>query len=426
MKATSPKSSFSPAIGHAKSRSPARCTCAVVAAVALAAPVAAAASPAAAAASARTAAASSTSLVGICPNPVKIVTDWMPEVEQGAYYQLAASGGIIDKSAKTYTAPLIDPFNGQATGVKVELLAGGPALGYQQTPVVLNTQSSILMGADDLDTAIADSKSAPVVGIVAPLNNSLHILLWNPARYHFTGFASIKKSGVTVLFFKGTEFVEYMAGAGYISESQLDGSYTGTPARFIASDGGIVEQGFATAEPFIYTHETPQWDRAVAYELTSNTGYNPYSEMGEATPANIKKYAACFAKLVPMIQEGEVKFVTSPKRVDAIIVALNKAFNEIGGNYPAAVANYAVKTLLADKIVWQTPGEGFGSFDLGRVRQLISQLRPVLEKSGQSLPANFSPSSVMTNRFIDESIRFTQYKGPYNNTKGVIVVQGVK
>jgi hypothetical protein len=401
-------------------------TGALAGAVALAA-LATTTTTAPAGASARSAAAtSSTSLVGICPNPVKIATDWTPEAEQGAYYDLAASGGTIDKSAKTYTAALIDPFNGQPTGVKVELLAGGPALGFQQTPVVLNTQTSILMGADDLDTAIADSASAPVVGIVAPLNNSLHIFLWNPAKYHFKSFADIKKSGVTVLYFKGTEFVEYMAGAGYISESQLDGSYTGTPARFVASGGGVVEQGFATAEPFIYTHETPQWDKAIAYELTSNSGYNPYSEMGEATPANIRKYSACFAKLVPMIQQGEINFITHPQRVDAIIVALNKAFNEIGGNYDARVANYAVKTLLADKIVWQTPGEPFASFDLGRVRQLISQLRPVLKKTGKTLPSTFSPSAVMTNRFIDKSIKFTGYSGPYNNTKGVITVSGIK
>lgn len=366
------------------------------------------------------------SLAKVCPNPVKIATDWTPEAEQGAYYELAASGGTIDTSAKTYTAPLIDPTTGKSTGVDVQLIAGGPALGFQQTPVVLHTHPDILMGADDLDTAIADASSAPVVGIVAPFANSLHILLWNPAKYHFSGFSSIKKSGVTVLYFKGTEFVEYMAGAGILSQSQLDGSYTGSPARFVASNGGVVEQGFATAEPYQYTNDTPQWDKAVAYMLTSNTGYNPYSEMGEATPQNLQKYSACFAKLVPMIQQAQINYVENPSRVNSIVVGLDQKFGEIGGNYPAPLADYGVKTLLADKIVAEPPSGGFGSFQPSRVAQLIAQLKPVVAKAGSSLPSGFSPSSVYTNRFIDSSITFTGYSGPFNNTSGVITVPGTK
>lgn len=370
--------------------------------------------------------AASTGLGKVCPNPVTIATDWMPEAEQGAYYELAASGGTISTSAKTYTAPLLDPATGKSTGISVQLIAGGPAIGFQQTPVVLHTHSNILMGADDLDTAIADASSAPVVGIVAPFLNSLHILLWNPAKYHFSSFTDIKKSGATVLYFKGTEFIEYLAGAGILSESQLDGSYTGSPARFIATNGGVVEQGFATAEPYQYTHTTPQWDKSISYMLTSNTGYNPYSEMGETTPENLQKYAACFAKLVPMIQQAQIKYVSNPARVNKIVVRLDKAFGEVGGNYTAPLASYAVKTLLSDKIVAQPSSGGFGSFQSSRVNQLISQLKPVLSKAGVSLPGGFSASSVYTNKFIDPNITFSGYSGPYNNTSGVITVPGTK
>ena len=364
------------------------------------------------------------SLKGICPNPVKIATDWTPEAEQGAYYQLAASGGTTDTSNKTYTAPLLDPFTGKSTGVNVQLLAGGPALGYMQTPEVLTTQPSVLMGADDDDTAIATYSNTPVMGIVAPFNNSVHILLWNPTKFNFRNFADMKSSNATVLYFSGTEFVEYMAGAGYLNSSQLDSSYNGSPARFVATGGGVVEQGFATAEPYLYTHETPAWNKTIAYELTSTTGYNPYSEMGEATKANISKYSACFKQLVPMIQESQITYLKSPNRTNKIIVGLNTAYGEIGGNYDMAVARYADKTMLADRIVSQGPG-AFGSFNIQRVNNLITQLRPVLNTNGQSLPANFKASTVVTNRFIDQKIKFTTYKGPYNKTTGVITVPGV-
>jgi hypothetical protein len=363
------------------------------------------------------------SLKGYCPSLVKIATDWTPEAEQGAYYQLAASGGVTDTSSKTYTAPLIDPNTGKSTGVKVQLLAGGPALGYLQTPEVLTTQPSILMGADDDDTAIATHGTTPVTGIVAPFNNSVHIILWNPAKYNFTSFAALKASAIAVLYFSGTEFVEYMAGAGYLNQSQLDSSYNGSPARFVASGGGVAEQGFATAEPYLYTHETPAWNQTVAYMLTSTTGYNPYSEMGEATPTNVKKYAACFKRLVPMIQQSQITYLNSPNRVNKLIVGLNTAYGEIGGNYDMKVAQYADRTMLADRIVSQGPG-GFGSFNIARVNTLVTQLRPVLNSNGQSLPANFNANTVVTNKFINPKIKFKGYKGPYNATNGVITVQG--
>lgn len=365
-------------------------------------------------------------MAAVCPNPIQIATDWMPEAEQGAYYQLAASGGTINKDQKTYTAPLINPFTNKPAGVNVELIAGGPALGNLQTPEVLQQQPNILMGADDLDTLIADSSSAPVVGIVAPFTNSLHIILWNPATHNFSGFSDLKKSGMTVLYFKGTEFIDYMAGAGYLDQSQLDGSYTGSPARFVASNGGVAEQGFATAEPFEYTHETAAWNKATAYELTSNTGYNPYSEMGETTQQNLQQYSACFKQLVPMIQQSQINFVLHPARVNNLIVQLNSAYGEIGGNYDMGVANYAVKTLLGDKIVAQPSTGAFGSFDPSRVKQLLNQLQPVLASSHQSIASGDTANSFYTNKFIDNSINFTGYSGPYNDTKGVITVPGSK
>lgn len=366
-------------------------------------------------------------LASVCPNPVKIVTDWTPESEQGGYYELAASGGQIDKNGKTYTAPLLDPSTGQPTNVNVQIITGGPAVGYIQTPQLLTTKPDILMGADDADAAILDSQTAPVIGIVAPLDNSLHIILWNPAKYDFKSVQDVGKSNASVLYFKGTAFIEYLAGAGILKESQLDGSYQGNPSRFVATDGGVTEQGFATAEPFIYTHELPAWNKPVAYALTSNTGFNPYSEMGEATPANVKKYAACFKKLVPMIQRAEIKFVQDPTRVNDLIVQLNTAFGNLAGPYDADVAAYAVKTLLADKIVEQPASGAFGSFDTSRINQLIDQIRPIMSTTGSKpLPSSFNVDSVVTNEFIDPSVTFSGYSGPYNDTTGVITVAGTK
>jgi hypothetical protein len=366
-----------------------------------------------------------TSLAGVCPNPVEIQTDWTPEAEQGAYYQLAATNGTINKTNETYTAPLIDPFNGKPTGVNVEVLAGGPVTGFVEIPALLTEKPSILMAADDLDSAMFDSPTVHVVGIVAPIDNSLHILMWNPGRFHFNSIQAIGKSNVTVLYGKGTGYVEWLGGAGYLKQSQLDGSYQENPSRFVASGGGVVEQGFATEEPYTYTHQLPTWDYSMAYELTSNLGYNPYSEMGEATPANIKKYAACFKRLVPMVQQAQVNYVENPGPVSKLIVRLNKAYGFRGGPYNLAIANYTVHTLLADRLVENGPS-GFGSLDMARVATLLKQVGSVMARQHEKLPAGATASTFATNEFIDPAVKMAPYKGPFNNVAGVIVVQGIK
>ena len=163
----------------------------------------------------------------------------------------------------------------------------------------------------------------------------------------------------------------------------------------------------------------------MAYTLTSNTGFNPYSEMGEATPDNVKKYSACFKKLVPLIQRSEIKYVQDPSAVNQLITQLNTAYGQLGGPYDVNVGDYAVKTLLADKIVEQPATGGFGSFDPTRISDLIKQIGPIMSKAGgKALPDSFSMSDVATNEFIDSSITFTGYSGPYNDVTGVVTVPG--
>ncbi len=108
-----------------------------------------------------------------------------------------------------------------------------------------------------------------------------------------------------------------------------------------------------------------------------------------------------------------------------MIISLNKAYGENGGLNVLADAQYADKTLLADRIVTQGVG-AFGSYNMARVKTLIAQLTPILAKANTPLPAGDTASTFVTNKFIDPKIKFTSYKGPYNKTKGVIVMPGVK
>lgn len=358
-------------------------------------------------------------LTGICPSTVQIQQNWTPEAEQGAYYQLAASGGNIDSNQKTYTAPLIDPISGKSAGVNVELLAGGPATGYSNPEQLLYENQSILLGVDATDTQIKAYSKTPTVGVVTPMLTYDNVFFWNPAKHNFKSIADIGSSGATLLSYgTGGALNLYLEGKGWLHKDQINGAYKGSPADFVASGGDLISGGYATYEPYYYAHQLPAWNKPIAYQMVATTGYNPYSNTTFVTPANEKKYASCLSKLVPMIQQAQINYLKSPDRVNQLIVQLTTSYN-IGGKYTPEVAAYADKTMLADKIVAQPDSGAFGSFDMQRVDTLIGQLKDTNSVTG--LPAGFSAAQMETNKYLDPSIKMDFYTGPYNNPNGVII-----
>jgi hypothetical protein len=374
--------------------------------------------PGAASGSALRGATGSTSLAGICPSTVKIQINWTPEAEQGAYYELASSAGTVNSSQKNYTAPLLDPVTGAPTGVDVELIAGGPAVAYTSPERLLYEDPSILLGMDATDSQIEAYSTSPTIGIVSPMYTYDNVFFWNPAKIHLNGISGIAKTNATVLTYGAKGALNlYLEGKGELKASQVDGSYNGTPDQFVATGGDVISGGYATYEPYYYSHQLSAWDRPIAYELIANTGYNPYSEDTFTTPKDLTKYAACFSKLVPMMQQAQINYEKSPVRVNQLIVKLDDDY-KIGGGYNMAVANYARNTLLADKVIANPPSGGFGSFTMSRVNAVISLLEST--KSVTGLPKGFSATSIETNRFINPNIKMTFFKGPYHNTQGVI------
>ena len=370
------------------------------------------------AASSSTSATTTGELSGICPATVQIQQNWTPEAEQGAYYQLAASGGTVDSSQKTYTAPLLNPATGKATGVNVELLAGGPATGYSNPEQLLYENQSILLGVDATDSQVKSYAKTPTVGVVTPMNLYDNVFFWNPAKHNFKGISDLGASGATLLSYgTGGALNLYLEAKGELHKGQIDGAYNGSPADFVASGGNLVSGGYATYEPYYYSHQLSAWNKPIAYQLIETTGYNPYSNTTFVTPANLKKYATCLSKLVPMIQRAQISYLQSPDRVNQLIVQLATAY-KIGGGYTMAVAQYADKTMLADKIVSNPATGAFGSFDMDRVNTLIGQLKSTNSATG--LPSGFAASTLETNQFIDKSVSMTFYTGPYNDVSGVI------
>ena len=91
-------------------------------------------------------------LAGVCPATVVVQTDWFPEAEYGAYFQMLGENPQFDGETKKVTAPLVD--GGTPTGVQLEIRFGGPAIGFQQVSAQLYADKTITLGLVSTDEAI--------------------------------------------------------------------------------------------------------------------------------------------------------------------------------------------------------------------------------------------------------------------------------
>ncbi len=340
-------------------------------------------------------------LAGICPSTIIVQTDWYPEADDFIPYELAGPNGTVDTSNKSYTAELLA--SGKDTGVKIQVRAGGPAIGDQLVAAELYEDPSILLGFVETDQAIELSNTQPTVAVIADRQEAPTIIAWSPAEHPgVKTIAQLGKTDTTVLYYNGAPYMDYLTGAGILSSKQIDGAYNGTPAQFVASGGKDALQGFATAEPYEYSHEVSQWDKPLTYQLVSDYGYDPYPALA-TVPQNITKYAACFKKLVPIIQQGIVDYAANPGPADALIVKLVQEYNA-GWEYDAGEAAYAAQTMLSDNIIANSPDGTVGAFDDTRISKLITLLSPIYAKDGKPIKAGLTPQDIATNQFLDPSI----------------------
>ena len=187
-------------------------------------------------------------LAGVCPDTVSIQTDWNPEAEHGFLYQMVGAGYTVNKDKTSVTGPLMA--NGADTGVKIEVRSGGPAIGFQTVTSQLYTDDSILLGYVYTDEGIQNSAKFPTVAIESGFDKNPQMIMWDPATYpDVKTIADLGTKGVKIRYFGGAAYMDYFTSSGILKADQVDGSYDGTPALFIADEGKSAQQGFGAAEP---------------------------------------------------------------------------------------------------------------------------------------------------------------------------------
>lgn len=341
-------------------------------------------------------------LAAVCPDPVIIQTDWNPESEHGGLYQMVGPDPLVDTTVRKVSGALMD---GDAdTGVRIEIRIGGPAVGFDQVSAVMYRDPSILLGYVVTDEAVQNSASMPTQAVLAPLEINPQMIMWDPAAHpQVHTIADLGRTGTTVVYNGGATYMEYLVGASILQRSQIEGSYDGTPTRFVAAGGQIAQQGFASSEPYIYENEVAEWGKPVAFQLIHDTGYRVYAQALAARTGDIDMHRACFTRLVPIMQRAQVAFLQSPAKATALILDLIERYNT-GWVYSQGVADFSVQQQRALGLAGNGADATLGNFDLQRVQEVIDILKPILARENVPIKPDLEPEDLVTNEFIDASI----------------------
>ncbi len=337
-----------------------------------------------------------------CPDTVVIQSAWIPEAEHGALYHLVGEGYQIDEGHKKVVGPLVA--GGKDTGVQIEIRAGGPATGFQNAGTQMYADPSITLGQVATDDAIALSAKQPVLGVVTPFDIAPYMIMWDPKEHpEFHSIVDIGQTDTTVLYFKGATYMDFLTGTGILRKSQVDGSYDGSPARYVSTKGKVAQQGFATNEPLLYEKLLPQWKRPVQFQLIHDTGYPIYPETIVIRSGDKEKLSPCLRKLVPILQRSQVEYVQDAKSTNDLIVKLVDAY-KVGFTYSADQAQFSVDQQLKLGMVGNGDDKTLGDFDPSRIQRVIEIVRPIYVTQRKDMKANLKPGDLATNEFLDESI----------------------
>ncbi len=341
-----------------------------------------------------------------CPATIVIQTDWNPEAEHGHLYELLGDDYTVDADLKSVAGPLMA--SGEYTGVDVEVRSGGPAIGFATVTSQMYSDDSITIGYVSTDEAIQLSAEFPTTAVFAPLDKTPQMIMWDPETYpDVTDISSLgtalTESGGVVRYFGGAAYMEYLISSGQFDASVVDGSYDGTPANFVAAGGTDAQQGFGSAEPYIYENEVADWAKPVAYDYISNAGWDIYSSSISVRSADLADMTPCLTKLVPVLQQATVDYFGDSAATDALILDLVTQFDN-GWVYSEGVAEFSIATQLEDGLVGNGTDSAVGNFDDDRMAAFLELAAPVFESIGNPPADGLTAEDIYTNEFIDDAI----------------------
>ena len=311
----------------------------------------------------------------------------------GAGYEIDADNQIVRGPGQVGGAPL---------GIDIEVRTGGPAIGWSPVASYMYTDDSIHIGYANTE-AQAQLEDTPLISVMAPLEKNPQMIMWDPNTYpDVENIADLGEQGITINVFAGGVFIEVWIAEGVVSAEQVDPSYDGGPAMFIAADGAIAQQGFASSEPYQYLNDFTDWGKEVAYELLHDTGFEVYSQTLGVRPDDMEDMRACLELFIPVVQQSVVNFAANPSRALAIIVDAVDTFGSFWV-YSIPQGEYAVATASELGLHGNGPDSTIGNMEESRIQGVLDKMIA----AGMDVTTT-NASDLFTNEFIDMSIGFAE------------------
>ena len=207
-------------------------------------------------------------------------------------------------------------------------------------------------------------------------------------------------------YFGGAAYMDFFTGTGILSADQVDGSYTGDPSLFIADEGTAAQQGFGSAEPYLYENELTDWGKPVAYEYINDAGWENYAESIATKPENIDALSAT-ASPSSCRSSSRPASTTSPSPLAPTRSSSPRSPRSVrtsAGPTPRVPPHSASPRCSSDGLIANGPDGIMGNFDLDRVNGLIELAVPIYEAQGASPKDGVTADDIVTNQFIDDSI----------------------
>ncbi|RDI51900.1 nitrate ABC transporter substrate-binding protein [Nocardia mexicana] len=340
-------------------------------------------------------------LAGSCPETVAVQLQWEPETDSGPIFGLLGPGYRVDPEQGRVTGPLV--VDGKDTGVKLEIRAGGAAIGFQTVPSQMYVDPSITLGLAHSEQSIAAAGQQPIVAVGTLLRYSPQLLMWDPKTHpDWHGIADIGKSGAPVVVSQGQLYPDWLVARGLLTAGQIDASYDNSPSRFV-SDPSFAQQGFVSSEPYIYQNELRAWRKPVAYQMLRDVGYEGYARTVNVRADRLNELRPCLQRLVPMIQRSTAQFRADPSRTNEIVadvVAESPNFTP----YSPELAAYASKSLVDGGLIGNEIDGVLGSFDPARVQRVIDEFTPILRRGGAHVPDGLTARDLVTTEFLDPTV----------------------
>ena len=341
------------------------------------------------------------SLEEVCPNPLNVLTDWFPEPEHNYLYQAIGITGKVDAEAGTYTGPI-----GDGT-IDMVIQAGGPYINNKAPSEQFYSDNNIHMAFVNTSDAIRNHVNTPTVAVFANFEKGPQILMWNPSEYDFKNFEDIGNSGATIAYFAGASYMEYLIHNGVVDEANTDSTYDGSPARFV-SEGDLVQQGFATNEPYKYETQIEGWKKPVEFLLIHDSGHDIYQSALSVKPQTLTEGEECLKLLVPLFQRKLVEYMKDPGPLN---VRLDEIVKELDHFWTSSIEGHNAASEALKELGLVTDGDNgyVGDMDEDRIQGLIDKLGPVygakgIEGFASDGSTDLTPSDIYTNRFLDTSI----------------------